>query len=130
MLRLSYYIINIFFIILYLYPGSVFGYILYNDYSKQPQLVNYLIFSTNHFLAFMSLSLYGFFCLRKETNILIFYLLFISIILEFFHLLIPKRSFEFSDLFGNFFGVLLSVLIYYLFIILKNEFIRRQKKKF
>ena len=40
------------------------------------------------------------------------YLIFLSIILESFHLIIPNRGFEFSDLFGNLAGVIFVVIIY------------------
>ena len=36
---------------------------------------------------------------------------FISIFLELAHLVIPNRSFQFSDLFGNIIGLLISIFI-------------------
>ena len=47
----------------------------------------------------------------NETKILIIYLLVLSIILEVFHLLIPERSFQWQDLFGNIFGVIVVIFI-------------------
>jgi hypothetical protein len=40
------------------------------------------------------------------------YLFFLSIILGLFHLIIPNREFEMSDLFGNIIGVILVIIIY------------------
>ena len=39
-------------------------------------------------------------------------LFLLSIILELFHVIIPNRGFEMSDLFGNIVGVILVILIY------------------
>ena len=36
----------------------------------------------------------------------------LSIILELFHLIIPNRGFEISDLFGNIVGVIFVIIIY------------------
>jgi VanZ family protein len=42
--------------------------------------------------------------------------------LEILHYFIPERSFEISDLFGNFIGVIIITIIVYFFI--KNENIK------
>ena len=39
------------------------------------------------------------------------YLIFLSILLEIFHLFIPGRSFQWSDLFGNLLGVIIVIFI-------------------
>ena len=36
----------------------------------------------------------------------------LSLIFEFLHLIIPERSFQWSDLFGNLFGVIVVILIW------------------
>jgi hypothetical protein len=97
-----------------LFPGSIFGYFLYNDLNIQPQITRDFIISSNHFYAFALLSFFGFFAYHKTKNLnfLSLYLIFLSIILEFFHLIIPNRGFEFSDLFGNLVGVIFVVIIY------------------
>jgi len=43
----------------------------------------------------------------------------LSITLETLHYFIPERSFEFPDLFGNLIGVIIVIIIFYLYI--KNE---------
>ena len=112
MAKLIFQIINIIFIILYVYPGSILGFIIYKDFSKQPQITSdFMLISSNHVYAFLVLSLTGILSYFNVQKVIIFYLFFISIILELFHLLIPNRSFQFSDLFGNIIGVLISLLI-------------------
>ena len=51
----------------------------------------------------------------EKLNFLIIYLLLLSIILEIFHLIIPERGFEFSDLFGNLVGVFIAIIINYFY---------------
>ena len=100
-------------IVLYLYPGSIFGWLIYGDFKKQPQITSdFLIISSNHVYAFLILSLLGLFSYyKKNIKILFLYLFFISIFLESLHYMIPQRSFEYKDLFGNFFGVLIVFLL-------------------
>ena len=108
---------NIGLIFIYLYPGSIFGWLLFGDIQKQPQLkTNFIIFASNHFFAFMFLSLLGVIsCDKNKTTILFMYLFFISVALELCHVLIPERSFEYQDLFGNFFGIILIFLSFNLY---------------
>ena len=108
--KIFFHLINLIFIILYLYPGSILGYLLYNNFSKQPQVTPDFYFSSNHVYAFILLTLLGLISHFNKKNILI-YFIFISIFLELSHLIIPNRSFQFGDLFGNIIGVLLSILI-------------------
>ena len=109
--KIFFQIINILFLILYLYPGSILGYVVYNDLSKQPQVTSDFIFSSNHVYAFLALSLLGFISYIEKKKLIIFYFLFLSIILELSHLFIPNRSFQLFDLFGNILGVLISIII-------------------
>ena len=110
----SFHCINLILIVFYLYPGSIFGYVLYNNSSIQPQITRDLLVSSNHFYIFIFLSTVGILAYKnsKKINFLINYLFILSILLEFFHILIPNRSFELSDLFGNIIGVIAVVIIY------------------
>jgi len=108
--KIFFHLINLVFLILYLYPGSILGFLLYNNFSKQPQVTPDFYFSSNHVYAFMVLVLFGLISHINKKNIII-YFIFISIFLELAHLVIPNRSFQFGDLFGNIIGVLLSILI-------------------
>ena len=110
----GFHTINLTLIIFYLYPGSLLGFFLYNDISIQPQITRDFLISSNHFYAFIILSIAGIMAYNKSNkiNILIKYLVLLSIFLEFFHIIIPNRNFEFSDLFGNFLGVVLIIISY------------------
>ena len=113
-LILGFHTINFTLIIFYLYPGSLLGFFLYNDSSIQPQITRDFLISSNHFYVFIILSISGIIAYNKTTriNVLITYLFLLSIILEFFHIIIPNRNFELSDLFGNFLGVVLTLTFY------------------
>ena len=112
--KIIFHLINLVLVILYLYPGSILGWIFYNDFSLQPQITKDYLISSNHFFAFFLLSIIGIFSYYKEKKIslLIKYLFIISIILEILHKIIPERSFQIGDLFGNFLGVLVVVILY------------------
>jgi glycopeptide antibiotics resistance protein len=97
-----------------LFPGSIAGWIIYSDLTKQPQLTNdFMNISSNHFYIFFILSIFGIlsYSKHKKLNLLIKYLIILSVVLELSHLLIPQRSFQFGDLFGNILGVVLVLLI-------------------
>ena len=112
--KIGFYSANIILIILYLYPGSIFGCFLYDDCYKQPQITRDFIISSNHVYAFILLTCLGIFSFHntKKINFLSIYLFLLSIILELSHIIIPNRGFEMSDLFGNVVGVILVILIY------------------
>ena len=112
--KIGFYSSNIILIILYLFPGSILGWFLYNDHLVQPQITRNFIISSNHVYAFVLLTSLGIFSFynTKKVNFLIIYLFLLSIILELFHIIIPNRGFEMSDLFGNIVGVILVILIY------------------
>ena len=118
MLKLFFYLVNLIFIILYIFPGSILGKIIYGDLNKQPQLTNdfsfsIFDFSSNHTFAFAFISFFGLFLFYKDNlKKISIYLFSSSIILEFLHIFIPNRSFQFSDLNGN----LLGVIVIYLFL--------------
>ena len=110
-LKIIFYIANIVLISLYIFPGSILGWILYNNAGLQPQITSDFIVSSNHVYAFMLLSTLGYIAYKKENlNLIFIYLFSISILLEILHIFIPNRGFEFSDLFGNIIGVLLLYL--------------------
>ena len=124
MTKIIFHLLNIIFVFLYIYPGSLLGFLIYKDISKQPQIAPDFVVSSNHLFVFFLLSSLGLISYFKNLKKIILYLIFISIILELLHLYIPNRSFQFSDLFGNMAGVLISILILILFNFWrKNEFI-------
>ena len=112
--KILFNIINTIFVILYIYPGSILGFLVYGEFHKQPQITkDFMSISSNHVYAFLALSLIGLISYYKSKKLLIInYLILSSIILEVLHLVIPNRSFQYSDLFGNIVGVLLSILLF------------------
>ena len=109
--KLIFYSTNFFLIFLYLFPGSLFGWLIYGDKRIQPQITPDFLISTNHFYVFIFITILGFLAFRKKNQItiLIIYLILLSVILEIFHLFIPERSFQWSDLFGNLLGVVIVI---------------------
>ncbi len=118
--KIFFHLINLIFLIFYLYPGSISGFLVYGDFSKQPQITPDFYLSSNHVYAFIFLTLFGLISHINKKKI-IFYFIFISIVLELAHLVIPNRSFQFSDLFGNMLGVLISILILYIYNYLEKK---------
>jgi len=116
MIKIIFHLLNIIFVFLYFYPGSLLGFLIYKDFSKQPQLTSdFFTLSSNHVYAFLLLSILGLISYFKSLKKIILYLISISIILELLHLFIPNRSFQFSDLFGNIVGVLVPIFILIVF---------------
>jgi VanZ family protein len=115
--KFIFYISNFILLVLYLFPGSLLGCLIYNDCKLQPQLTADFIVSLNHFYSFILLSTIGIFTYKNSDkfNFILLYLILLSIILETLHIFIPVRSFEFSDLFGNLLGVLIVLMISYLY---------------
>ncbi len=111
--KIIFYSLNIFLILLYLFPGSLLGWFIYGDKSIQPQISPDYMVSSNHFYVFLLISIIGFFSFRKLDQIrnLKIYLIILSILLEIFHLFIPERSFQWPDLFGNLLGVFVVIFI-------------------
>ena len=115
--KFIFYLANIFLIVLYLFPGSILGFLIYDDMKIQPQITSDFLVSTNHLYAFFLISLIGILTFNnsKKLNLLILYFLLLSIILEIFHLIIPERTFQLPDLFGNLIGVFLMIIINFFF---------------
>ena len=111
--KIIFYTINFSLFFLYLYPGSLIGQLIYGSKKIQPQITQDFLISSNHFYVFILVSIIGFFTYIRidHIKILILYLLIISIGLEILHLIIPERTFQWSDLFGNLFGVIVVILV-------------------
>ncbi len=122
-IKMTFHISNIGLILIYLYPGSIFGWLLYGDKLKQPQLTSdFLIFSSNHLYAFFVLSFLGVLSYHKnKVEILFIYLFSISIFLELCQILIPIRTFEYQDLVGNIFGVFLTYALFLIYKLFNNS---------
>ena len=122
-LKFIFHISVLFLIIISLYPGSLLGYLLYSDFGQQPNLVKNPFGTTiNHFIYYVYISLLGLFLnLRMESFQRVFYgLLFLSIILELLHFIIPNRSFELGDLIGNILGVIIAYSVVKIYLYFKK----------
>ena len=110
----GFYFCNLILLIFYLFPGSLLGYFFYKNIHIQPQITKNFIVSSNHFYVFMILSTIGVFAYSKtiKLNILIKYLFLLSIILESLQIIIPNRSFEWINLFGNISCIIVVIIIY------------------
>ena len=114
LIKYLYYFSLITLIVLYLFPGSLLAYLIYGDFGKQPDFIsNPIGTSINHTLAFFYLSIIGLITYLRDKNFnqIIIFLIFLSIILELSHYLVPNRSFQFLDLFANLFGTLIAIFI-------------------
>ena len=120
-----FHISNIFLIIFYLYPGSIFGCFIYNDCGVQPQLTGDFgnTISSNHVYVFIVISMLGFIAYSEKKNFLkiVFYLFLISVFLELAHIIVPERGFEIKDVAGNVLGVVVSLVIYLILKLKKND---------
>ena len=119
--KFIFYLCNLILLLEYLYPGSLLGCIIFGNCTIQPQFTPDFIISANHFYSFFILSVVGFLTYIKANQImyLSIYLIFLSFLLEIMHYVIPNRSFEYPDLFGNLAGVIPSIVVRLIF--KKNE---------
>ena len=114
LLEYFYYFSLFILFILYLFPGSLIGYFLYGNLGQQPNLIpNPIGTSINHLIFFSYITILALIIRPKVKNILTDYkiILFIAVISEILHFLIPNRAFEFYDLIANILGVLIIIWI-------------------
>ena len=122
-IKYTYYLSLIVLLLLYLFPGSLIGFFMYNDLGKQPNLIsNQYGTSINHMIFFFYLGIQAFIVQIKYRRLIFsFPFLFCSsIMFELSHLIIPNRAFELIDLFANSIGVVSAFFIFNLFKKLKN----------
>ena len=95
--KIFFYLINLTLIILYLFPGSLLGCIFFDNCKVQPQITSDFIISTNHFYAFSFISILGYltYFKSKKLKLVTYYLIFIAIVLEVLHTIIPERVLNF-----------------------------------
>ena len=104
----------LFLIIISLFPGSLLGFFLYDDLSRQPELIkNPFGTAINHFIYYFCISMLGLCIYLRNSNFqrLVYSLFFLSIILEVLQFIVPNRTFEIYDVFANFVGVLVAYLL-------------------
>ena len=110
-----YYLSLVILLIIYLFPGSIIGYLLYGNLYMQPNIIsNPFGTSINHFLFFFYLTFLGLIYNlnnKKFINSFLF-LLIISFFLELLHFFIPNRAFELIDLLANSAGVISIFILF------------------
>ena len=117
-IRYIYFISLLGLLILYIFPGSLIGFFLYGDLSRQPDVIpNPLGTSINHTLAFFYLSMLGLISYldSKSFKKTLIFLITLSLLLELSHMFIPNRSFQSLDLFANLLGTLSAIVILFLY---------------
>ena len=122
-IKYLFYFSLIILLIIYLFPGSLIGYILYGNIGRQPDFIlNPIGTSINHLIFFFYLSILGFIFRSNQKNFLnsFSFLFLISIILELLHYFIPNRAFELNDLYANSLGVMLAYLLFKFFKKIQN----------
>ena len=122
LLEYSYYFSLLILFVLYLFPGSLIGYLLYGNLGQQPNLIsNPIGTSINHLIFFFYLTILGLVVRLKYQNFFnsFTFLFSLSILLELAHWLIPSRAFEFYDLFANSIGAVTAYLLINIFLRLK-----------
>ena len=68
MLKILFHFYNLLLIILYIYPGSILGFLVYKDLSRQPQITSdFFSISSNHLYVFILLSLLGLLSIIKKS---------------------------------------------------------------
>ena len=90
-LEYLYYFSLVILIILYLFPGSLIGYLLYGNLGQQPDLIpNPIGTSINHLIFFSYITLLALMLRSRTKNILTNFktLIILSIILELLHALV------------------------------------------
>ena len=123
-IKYTYYLSLIALLILYLFPGSLIGFFLYGDLGKQPNLIpNPIGTSINHLIFFFYLGILSFIVYSQNKKIIysFSFLLFVSILSELLHLIIPNRAFELNDLVANSIGVIFAFSLYSIIKKLKNR---------
>ena len=123
-LKFIFHISVLFLIIISLYPGSLLGYFFYGNLSQQPDFIkNPFGTSINHFISYLYISLLGLFLHLRTENFkkLVYGLLFLSVILEVSQFIVPNRSFQTIDLFGNILGVVVAYSVVKIYLFLKNH---------
>tara|TARA_B100000963_G_scaffold193336_1_gene168266 strand:+ start:59 stop:454 length:396 start_codon:yes stop_codon:yes gene_type:complete len=101
-------------LILYLFPGSLIGYLLYGNLGQQPDLIsNPIGTSINHLIFFGYITLFAFIIRSRTKNIFTNFktLIILSIILELLHTVVPNRAFETYDLIANVLGVIIILIL-------------------
>ena len=113
-LKFIFHLSVLFLIVISLFPGSLLGFFLYGDLSRQPNLIeNPFGTAINHFISYFYVSILGLCLYLRNNNFkkIVYSLFFLSIILEVLQFIVPNRAFEIYDVSANFVGVLVAYFL-------------------
>ena len=122
-LKFVFHISVLFLIIISLYPGSLIGYLLYDDLGQQPDLIKNPFGTTiNHFISYFYVTILGLLAYLRDKNFKkLGYVLFsLSLILEIIQYAVPNRAFQLNDLVANFLGVLVAYFLVKIYLLLSK----------
>ena len=110
LLEYLYYFSLTILLILYLFPGSLIGYLMYGNLDLIPNPIGT---SINHLIFFSYITLLALMLRSRTINILTNFktLIILSIILELLHAVVPNRAFETYDLIANMLGVIIILIL-------------------
>ena len=76
--KFIFFLLNLILIFLYLFPGSILGWVVYDDLNSQPQITRDFIVSSNHVYTFLIVSIIGFSTYKNSIGklLLSIYLIF------------------------------------------------------
>ena len=114
LLEYLYYFSLAILLILYLFPGSLIGYLMHGNIGQQPDLIsNPIGTSINHLIFFSYITLLALIIRSRTVNIFTNFktLIILSIILELLHTVVPNRAFETYDLIANVLGVIIILIL-------------------
>ncbi len=109
-----YYFSLAFLPILYLFPGSLIGYLLFGNLWQQPDFIpNPIGTSINHFFFFSYITFLALLIRSRIKNIFtnIKTVILLSVVLELLHTVVPNRTFETYDLIANVMGVIVILIL-------------------
>ena len=113
-LKFIFHLSVFFLIVISLFPGSLLGFFLYDDFGREVDLINNPFGAAiNHFIYYFYVTMLGLCLYLRNHNFqkLVYGLFFLSIVLEVLQFIVPNRAFEIYDVSANFIGVLVAYIL-------------------
>ena len=106
--KLSFYFWLLFIFLVSIYPGNLINLVLIGDPTTHPGGDK-----VSHFLTYFVLGVFFNLSYKKNSffKVMIGFLIFFSILMEFLHMIIPNRFYENFDLLMNFLGLVIGIYI-------------------
>ena len=110
-LEYIYYFLLFALLILYLFPGNIIAFFMNGELTQPYSSSKSYFASLSHFFYFSCITFLAVIIKNKTNNILLNFIIFISIFLEITHIIIPNRYFEIYDLASNIIAVFTVLLL-------------------